>query len=49
MFNLLAMFICGGGIAIGFRWTMAIVILAALPIIGFGCIIFIYLIQRKNS
>lgn len=49
MFNLLAMFVCGAAIAISLRWTMALVILATLPIIGFGCIIFIYLIHRKNN
>jgi ATP-binding cassette, subfamily B (MDR/TAP), member 1 len=49
MFNLFAMFTCGAAIAITLRWTMALVILATLPIIGLGCIVFIYLIHRKNS
>lgn len=49
MFNLFSMFVCGLVIALSIRWTMALVILAVLPIIGFGCIIFIYLIHRKNS
>jgi ATP-binding cassette subfamily B (MDR/TAP) protein 1 len=49
MFNIFAMFVCGAAISISLRWTMALVILATLPIIGFGCIIFIYLIHRKNS
>lgn len=49
MFNLLAMFVCGAAISISLRWTMALVILATLPVIGFGCIIFIYLIHRKNN
>jgi ABC-type bacteriocin/lantibiotic exporter with double-glycine peptidase domain len=49
MFNQLAMFVCGAAIAISLRWTMALVVLATLPVIGAGCIVFIYLIHRKNS
>ena len=49
MFNLMAMFICGAIIALLIRWTMALVILASLPIIGAVIILFIYLIHKKNS
>jgi len=49
MFNIFAMFVCGAAISISIRWTMALVVMASLPIIGIGCIIFIYLIHRKNS
>lgn len=49
MFNIFAMFVCGAAISISVRWTMALVILASLPIIGIGCIVFIYLIHKKNS
>jgi ATP-binding cassette subfamily B (MDR/TAP) protein 1 len=49
MFNIFAMFACGAAIAIAVRWTMALVIFASLPIIGAGCIVFIYLIHRRNS
>lgn len=49
MFNLFAMFACGAAISISVRWTMALVIFASMPIIGAGCIIFIYLIHKKNS
>jgi ATP-binding cassette subfamily B (MDR/TAP) protein 1 len=49
MFNLFAIFACGAAISISVRWTMGLVILASLPIIGFACIIFIYLIHKKNS
>jgi ABC-type multidrug transport system fused ATPase/permease subunit len=49
MFNIFAMFVCGAAISISIRWTMALVVMASLPIIGIGCITFIYLIHRKNS
>lgn len=49
MFNILAMFVCGFAIALAVRWTMALVIFATLPIIGAFCIIFIYLIHKKDS
>jgi len=49
MFNIFAMFVCGAIIAIAIRWTLALVVIASLPIIAIGCVIFIYLIQRKNS
>ena len=49
MFNLLAMFICGAAIAFAIRWTMALVILGILPVIGIVIIIFIYLVHKRNS
>ena len=49
MFNLFAMFVCGAIIAFLVRWTMALAIMGALPIIGIVIIIFIYLIHLRNS
>ena len=49
MFNLFAMFICGAVIAFVLRWTMALAIMAALPIIGMVIILFIYLVHKRNS
>ncbi len=49
MFNLLAMFVCGAAIALAVRWKMALVVLATLPIIGLFIIIFIYLVNRRDS
>jgi ATP-binding cassette subfamily B (MDR/TAP) protein 1 len=49
MFNIFAMFVCGLAIALSVRWTYALVILASLPIIGAGCIVFIYLVHKKNT
>lgn len=49
MFNLIAIFACGAAISISVRWTMGLVVFASLPIIGFACIVFIYLIHKRNS
>jgi hypothetical protein len=49
MFNLFAMFVCGAVIAIVVRWKMALVVLAALPIIGGVIIIFIYLVHKRDG
>ena len=49
MFNLFAMFLCGAIIAFLVRWTMALAIMAALPVIGLVIILFIYLIHLRNS
>lgn len=47
MINIIAMLICGLAIAISVRWTMALMILAGLPVIGFGAFLFIFFIQQK--
>lgn len=49
IFSVFSMFVCGAAIALSIRWTMALVILASLPVIAIGCIIFMYLINKKNS
>ena len=49
MFNLFAMFVCGAIIAFAIRWTMALVIMGILPIIGVVIIIFIYLVHKRDS
>lgn len=49
MFNLFAMFACGFAISLSVRWTMSLVIFASFPIIGAGCIVFIYFIHKKNG
>lgn len=43
------MFVCGAAIALAVRWKMALVVLATLPIIGLFIIIFIYLVNRRDS
>lgn len=49
MFNIFSMFVCGLAIALAVRWTMGLVIFAGLPIIGAFCVLFIYLIHKKDS
>lgn len=49
MFNLFAMFVCGAIISLLVGWKMALVILATLPIVGAFIVIFIYLVERRNS
>jgi uncharacterized membrane protein (Fun14 family) len=43
------MFVCGAIIAFVVRWTMALAIMASLPIIGIVIIVFIYLVHHRDS
>jgi hypothetical protein len=43
------MLLSGGVIALIIRWTMSLVLIAIVPLVGIGCILFLFLIDIKNK